>query len=325
MVIVHEDGIISYSNPYSEKTNYIPKIDPSDIMSFLKEKVTLDKNVTLRSYFEIFNNYPILINLDNFITSFLDNYNENKDRTIAMSDSWCIIESIDIGKYSSLHEEERHDISHYINVNGYGYDKNEENKIKTERNYTSIGIEFGYFMEMIDIPLKIINDKYLITKNNYMYSEEYVSDESTLTLFDFITNIIYELSFNGDVCSVDEKSLELEEIVNNIENNTSSIEDIFGDDFRDNFRFKLDISNYKNICEYITWMEKQRKELVLGIKKAKSNNMNKNIIEYNYNLYLLFKNEIKAKSNESRQLKYKIKNNQKIINQKHLESKTTKN
>ena len=314
MIILRNNGTLSYYNPHSENVIYIDEVDPEKVLEFSSQDVELDKEVTLRSYFEMLTKYPLLRKLYPYCEKFTEHYNEVKDKDIYKEECWCELNYIGIGHVDIADDFEHDRIESYYNVDGYGYDKKDP-----EKKEVNIGIEFDYFMNLIDIPLKIYGSEIIVTKNRNHFVEVFSDEKSHIRLYDFVVALIDELSFNGNVCEVDEERLKLDEIIEEVNSDVVDIKTVVKDRFVYDTR-KFIFKDYEKLCKFITWMEIQRKELINNIKHARDNKLDKFIIEYNYRMYLLYKDQIKEASKEALNTKNKIKSLQREINDNYLAS-----
>jgi hypothetical protein len=212
MIKLDREGNLYLKEIDSEIDDYKETLikDSSYIFPNLNENIELNKDVTLRSYFKMLENYPEIQVLDNFILSFLEEYKKcsynNEDyleylelRKIAL------YEHVIFDKESVVNELFEHVSDEYTSCEMYcsfdGYKDNE-----------TYGIEFSPLQKLIDCPLKLGNNKIYIYIDKKM--KEYSADECSVSLYDFIKEIIWELSFCGSPKNRDIKWEEITETVN---------------------------------------------------------------------------------------------------------------
>jgi len=148
--------------------------DNEDILSFLDEEFVLEDGFTVKNYFELFNNYGMLINLDLFIPSYLEEYEKVRNNDVSSTSLTKII----IRKVFEFFKDK---LKSYVLVDGYS---DSENQI--------FAIDF---MELSDL----IHLKIEIAKASIVYDDMSTKEfEYSLSFYNFIKSIIWELSFYGN-------------------------------------------------------------------------------------------------------------------------------
>jgi hypothetical protein len=154
--------------------------------------------------------YPEIQVLDNFILPFLEEYKncseyEKPEMEYLELRKIAIYEHVIFDKESVMDELIDNVSDEYTSCEIYcsfdGYKDNE-----------TWGIEFSPLQKLIDCPLKLGNNKIYIYIDKK--TKEYSSDECSISLYNFIKEIIWELSFCGTPKNRDIKWEEITETVN---------------------------------------------------------------------------------------------------------------
>jgi len=177
----------------------------------LCETVELEEGFTVRDYFKLFINYSSYKVLDPFINSFLIEFHKCPEEGCIDPDKK--IHTITFQKYIELdkydQENKNYNCEIFTSING----------LSDEQSY---GIDFWALKNYLDIPIKLLNGEYL--KNTRIKKEDNTSEFKCITeelnvnytLFEFLTSLIYEISFYGTPEQRDLKSKDLEETVEKI-------------------------------------------------------------------------------------------------------------
>jgi hypothetical protein len=212
MIILDKEGNLYFKEIDSEIDDYKETLikDSSYLFPNLNENIELNKDVTLRSYFKMLEKYPEIQVLDNFILPFLEEYKncseyEKPEMEYLELRKIAIYEHVIFDKESVMDELIDNVSDEYTSCEIYcsfdGYKDNE-----------TWGIEFSPLQKLIDCPLKLGNNKIYIYIDKK--TKEYSSDECSISLYNFIKEIIWELSFCGTPKNRDIKWEEITETVN---------------------------------------------------------------------------------------------------------------
>jgi hypothetical protein len=153
------------------------KIVETNPLMFLSFKIELEEEYTLRSYFRMLETYSLLLDLNEFFPTFMDQYNSCPDNV-------CVIENIDHLEINKTIEmvgfPGNPRLEMYISFNGVlGKDTCEIKSYQLE--------------DILDIMVKLGKLKHIVFGDRVDIFEF----ESVFTLFEFIDGIAWELSFHG--------------------------------------------------------------------------------------------------------------------------------
>jgi hypothetical protein len=146
-------------------------------LMFLSFKIELDGEYTLRSYFRMLETYSLLLDLNEFFPTFIDQFNSCPKNN-------CIIENIDHLEINKTVEmvgfPGKPRLEMYISFNGV-------------QGKETCEIKSYQLDDLLDITVKLGNLKHIVFGDRVDIFEF----ESVYTLFEFIDGIAWELSFHG--------------------------------------------------------------------------------------------------------------------------------
>lgn len=217
---IKRDGIYAKEWVYDKKKkegDYVcTPVNPDYILSELHNGVEeIEEGYTLRDYFETVLQYKNLILLDAFFPSFLKEAAKCPKRgcskddmpTLFLKRSVCV--EIKGGKVDN--------IENFVGFSGSRLDPED----------ASWAVEFTPLSEMLDTPLTIEKTSIYITRfkgYKHISTLTYTNpDIEFMSLFDFITEPIWELSFCGTPVSRDKKKKDLDKSVKSIDNGTAKL------------------------------------------------------------------------------------------------------
>jgi hypothetical protein len=156
----------------------------TDPLRFLSYKVELTEDFTLRSFFRMIMRYPLLVKLNTFFPSYLEQYR-------ACPESNCVSAGFDFLEFRKTVEmigypgEPRLELYHSLK----GVCGMEIDEIKSSR-----------LERLLDLPLKLGKLKHVVFGDRM---EDFEFD-TVFTLFEFVDGIAWELSFHGtpDACDL---------------------------------------------------------------------------------------------------------------------------
>ncbi|MCF8068557.1 MAG: hypothetical protein K9L30_08240 [Desulfobacterales bacterium] len=149
----------------------------SDILCFLGYRITMDNSFTLRSFFRTLERYPVLKKLNNFIPSFIEEYNASPDKA-CFSDT---VEYFQIGKIIEMTGFPGNPgIETYITLQGIKDDK-------------TIDIKSLWLSNMLDMLLQQGFLKHIIFGDKI----DTFTFDTSFNLFEFIDGIAWALSFHN--------------------------------------------------------------------------------------------------------------------------------
>jgi hypothetical protein len=153
------------------------KIVETNPLMFLSFKIELEGGYTLRSYFRMLERYSLLLDLNEFFPTYIDQYNKSPKNN-------CIVENIDHLEINKTVEmvgfPGKPRLEMYISFNGV--------KGKETCEIKSYQLE-----DLLDITVKLGKLKHIVFGDRVDIFEF----ESVYTLFEFIDGIAWELSFHG--------------------------------------------------------------------------------------------------------------------------------
>ena len=218
-LILGKNGSISskewvYDNKSAKGSYVITPLEETTILSSLGDKIEeLETGYTLRDYFKMIVNYPLFICLDNYFIDSLKEYRECPvDGCITDDMSFIVLQRnicVELNK-----KDEQKEFEFFASVDG-------EN---TDVNSTNWAIEFNPLNKMLDTPIKIDKMTVYIDKfsNDYkLLDRKIYSGDDYITLFDFIHEIIWELSWAGTPDKRDGKMNDMKDMVKDINNGTA--------------------------------------------------------------------------------------------------------
>jgi len=162
-----KDGSIAYDG----------KTVASDPLMFLSFKVDLEKEYTLRSYFRMLEKYSLLVKLNAFFPSCLEQY-------LACPKSECRQSAFDHLEFSKT-----------VEMIGYpGRPRLEVyNSFNGKRGNETIELKPFPLENLLDMPVRLGNLKHTVFGDKVDIFEF----ETVFSLFEFIDGIAWELSFQG--------------------------------------------------------------------------------------------------------------------------------
>lgn len=219
-LIIKRTGIYAKSWVYDEKREegsyVVVPIKPDGILQELHSSVEeVEEGFTLRDYFKLILKYKMLILLDSFFPSFLTEYKRCPKKGCYEDDMPSLVLQNTISV--ELKGGKVDCIENWFHFNGSRIDPKEP----------TWAIEFTPLHKLLDTPLKIEKTSVYITRfRGYKVTstQEYINPEiEYISLFSFVTEPIWELSFCGEPRSRDEKKKELDDSVEEIENGTATL------------------------------------------------------------------------------------------------------
>lgn len=179
-------------------------------LPYLTRFIELEDGYTLRSYFRTLISNKRLTCLDNYIQSFIQECAQCYNTEVDDIDIEHIEVRKEIGVEINSYGEE---LIEYITVHGKA-----QNPELAQSDYYAI--EMSPLKGLINLPIKIAPVLfYQVDNTKYPYDQikkNYVDNK--LTLFEFITSIICELSFHGTPTMRDDAVKELKKRIDNIDN-----------------------------------------------------------------------------------------------------------
>lgn len=149
----------------------------NDPLIFLGHQVDLEDGYTLRSFFRMFEKYPVLTGLSAFLPTFLEQYRDASPKGSVLNGP----EHLELGKTVELvgfPGEPRLEI--YTSF--YGVQSGEQVKIEASR-----------LENLLDIPVKLGRLKHILLGDKMDIFEF----DTFFSLFEFIGGITWQLSFHG--------------------------------------------------------------------------------------------------------------------------------
>jgi len=174
----------------------------SNLFYILHDIIELDDDIIVRDWFNLIKNYPTFIKLDPFIEEYFKEFDK-------CPKEGCIdpeLEEIVLQKFIQIENYEDSqkglfECEIFIDISG---------KFKDE----TFGLDFLPLQDYLDLPLKLLNGKYIKTiESNTSKKFEVITEDLKInyTLYEFITSFIYEISFYGSPENRNLKGKELNE------------------------------------------------------------------------------------------------------------------
>lgn len=233
-IVLTRDGFIKVIVQEEKQENsYI--LPESRALRVLKSnQLSLERGFSLRSYFKIFKNYPILQTLEDWIGEYLEEMEKcppigciSKEMPSAYIQLKKVVE---IDRVKSRKK--------YIDENGEFNFNTKEIELVDEKLYsmrfdvsmvdpdsedeTRYAIEFTPLNEILDVPIKINNKASILKKatssiGKMRFKSDEYEDQVGITLYEFMTEIIYEVSFLGAPETRDEEKEEIKKRIQEVE------------------------------------------------------------------------------------------------------------
>ena len=193
------------------------KLVKTTLLPYLSRYIELEDGYTLRSYFKTIIKYQELQFLDVFFESFIEEFKSCKKSKCVCSNIECIEIKKEVGTSKESYGDE---LTECCILHGKAIDSK-------EAGGDYYAIEMTPLKELLDLPIKIAPTLFYSvdnTKHPYkQFNKEY--PDHNLTLYEFITGIIFELSFHGTPTTRNDAVVELgkriEEVDEAIANGTA--------------------------------------------------------------------------------------------------------
>lgn len=230
-LLLTKEGFIKVIK-HEKKKEVVLDLNPDKVLRALNDnQISLDDKFTLRSYFKLFKNYPILSTLEDWVDEYLEEVDTcpqigcvSKEMPNAYIQIKQIVE-LDTVKARRDYIDEKGE----FNFNTKKLIEVNEKLFSTHFNVSMIdpdseddtqyAIEFTPLAELLDVPIRI-SDKVSVLKKatnrkgKMRLRQDTYENESGIKLYDFITQIIYEVSFLG---APEKRDAEKEELKKRIE------------------------------------------------------------------------------------------------------------
>lgn len=168
-----------------------------------REYIEIEEGFTLRHYFEMMKKYPELQIIDSFFPDYIKEY-ENTCCVPNFKMEQGEVDYLTLSKYTSREKGYRkklHNIEESIHFSGWGFCDDDYCK-----GFISYAIEYSPLKNLIDLEIRLHHHIISIEKENKRYEyDEYDSGEPHITVFEFLKEIIWELSWCGIPTQRDEK------------------------------------------------------------------------------------------------------------------------
>jgi len=233
-LIIEVNGSISIKewvyDEEKEKGEYeIAELFPSDvnILGFLQYSIDLEEGFTLRDYFKLILNFTELQNLDGYFKDFIEEYNKCPDEG-CFEDNMPTIQISRLVQITKWNDKDKmkDSIEIYVQVDGS----------TTEENGIPWSFGFSHLDKLLDTPIILKDTTFYIDDYNMSVQERteqgFQTYKTDYTLWEFISSIIYELSWYGNPIQRDTKGEELNQITKDIKEGKCELipmEEIFND------------------------------------------------------------------------------------------------
>jgi hypothetical protein len=149
----------------------------TDLLVFLTYQVALEEGYALRSYFQMLEQYPLLVKLNAFFPTFLEKYHESPERGCTYPGLDCLELGKNIEMVGFPGKPRLEIYTTFMGIQG-----NEQTEIK------SLQIE-----SLLDVPVRLGRLKHVVFGDKVNIFEF----ETAFNLFEFIDGIAWALSFHG--------------------------------------------------------------------------------------------------------------------------------
>lgn len=167
-VILTTDGLIVHKGT---------KVEEADALAFLSYGVDLEEGYSLRSFFRLIEQYPLIAALNAFFPTFLEKYHESPD-------SGCIFpgfECLELGKnVEMIGFPGKPRLEIYTTFTGIHGDE--------QRDIKSFQIE-----SLLDVPIRLGHLRHVV----YGDKVDIFEFETVFSFFEFVDGIAWALSFHG--------------------------------------------------------------------------------------------------------------------------------
>ena len=165
-IILKNDGIIHHQREVAD----------SEILSLLCWQVRLQSGYSLRSFFKMLEQYPILAELNDFFPQYQEQF-----RTCASSECTCdSIESLEFSKTVEMIGVPEKRMEIYNSLSGISEDQRTE-------------IKFMQLASLLDLPMSLGRLRHVVFGDQVDVFEF----DTVFTLFELIDGIAWQLSFHG--------------------------------------------------------------------------------------------------------------------------------
>ena len=226
-------------NPELQK-NEETLLSELDILHFIREPVEIEEGFTLRHYFEFIKKWEILQIFDKFFPSFIKEY-ETTCRAPGFKMEYDNVDYIILKKIT---ERDRWEyapgqcfINESIDISGVGLLEEDDEHTRKKGDVINYAIEFSSLDKLIDLEIRLETHKIRINEKDFSFTE-YEGEDVNITLFDFIKEVIWELSFIGTPEQRDKQRKEILETKDEIEElvkngDIEKLKELFPEDFED--------------------------------------------------------------------------------------------
>jgi len=222
-VIIKRNGEIWYES--FEDGSWL--LTEENLFSHLRDTIELEEGFTLRNYFELFEKYPLLVLLDEFLPAYIKEYKN-------CPSSECTSEDLDYLELNrtvarNVWKDGTSDLEWYVGFDGWS-EKGYEYYPGSEDKGHYWGIEFMHLDKLLDMELRLGKANIDIYSSDYKLEGSYKAN-TAFTFYEFLKEPIWELSFIGEPEDRDESWDNLKQIHEDCKSGrieAKSIDDIFG-------------------------------------------------------------------------------------------------
>lgn len=204
-LIVKKDGKLELKrwkhNKIKEEGEFVVnEVPKNEVLSYLWLDITLEESFTLRDYFKLIIEYPLLQELDKYFPFYIEEYKSAPLNGCTDDEISKIILECNVASeyFDTLGEE----LQIYLNVSGVS-DKDREIRY---------GIDFCPLSTILDTPIALENALLYRYKDCNKADLQY-KPKFKYSLFNLVHGLIYELSFYGTPEERDKRGKELDEEV----------------------------------------------------------------------------------------------------------------
>lgn len=219
-VTLKRSGDLIYQDPHEDIT-----VDEDIVLALLGANFQIEQGATLRSFFRMFERYPVLARLDPWISHLIDDISKLPDigcrKSFDLLTLGRSIEAASKSKTPKMKFGERDKESGFVKAHFEYIDKPYRNlqhyiclsgkKADDEENYS---LSMTPLREILDVPLDVGGCRIILSQDEDTFLDHF---NDVFTLHEVIDGIIHEVTFFGTDEQKDEQAEELTRIAEKVD------------------------------------------------------------------------------------------------------------